>query len=591
MAMATPVAASLTRSSIPAEPDRRDGRRAATAVVLVLLTIQFVAVSAWQAWRDSPTADEPIHVATGLAALREREVRLNPEAPTLPKAISALPLLVAGVRVPLDGTWSEVAQADARDLTGLEGGQFAAEFVTLHLESGDLQRVMFLGRIVPIIEGVLIAVLLFALGSALFGAAAGLLAASLWLTTPLAVGFSHLNSLDLAFTAAVLATCVAVERHVRRPSGRSLALVAAACGLVLLVRHTGVLVVAAACVGLVLAQRDGNLRTALWEAALVIVGAWASVWLGMMVIAPWSGAPFFDAFTDSGLMARTASAVLEVVPWPKSYKAGFEFQIMVSPMKSNAYLLGHSWRGTQWWFWPVTMAVKLPVAVLAVMVLGPLVWWRQERAVVRRASVVLLPPLLLLMAFLLPFPKQVGIRYGLPVVALLLVVGSLVAPWLTASRVRWMVAALLGATQLAFFWVAVPHSLAWTAPPFRPGYAVAADSSLDWGQDNRALAEWMSGRRVFVAGFGGALGEVWSVPGYRPLLDVRPGDVRGWVAVSATQLTTYERDRLAWLRGYCHVRTIGGTILVYWFERPPTAEPGPSRPAGPCPENVSIRTD
>ena len=588
MAMATQVNESSTRS-VRTERARARPAWAATAV-LVALTVQFVAISAWQAWRDSPTADEPIHMASGLAALREREVRLNPEAPTLPKAISAIPLLVAGVDLPLDGTWSDIDAIDPDDVNVFAGGELASEFVRLHFERGDLQRVMFLGRIVPIIEGALIGFLLFALGSALFGRAAGLLAAALWLTTPLAVGFSHLNSLDLAFTLAVLAACLAVERHVRRPTRGSLAWIAAACGLVLLVRHTGVLVVAAACAGLVLARPDGRRWAGARDAAVVAVAAWALVWIGTIAVAPRTGTLWWGQ-ADDGRMTRAALSVLDVVPWPRSYEAGFRFQILVSPAKSDAYLLGEAWRGARWWFWPVTLAVKLPAAALAVMVLGPVAWHRHDGATVRRASAAVLPALAVLVAFLLPFPKEVGVRYALPVIALLLVVGSPLGPWMAARRPRWVIAALLAVVQLVSFWTAAPHSLAWTAPPFRPGYAVAAESSLDWGQDNDALAEWMRGRRVLVASFGGVTEMVWSAPGYRPLLDIAPREVRGWVATSATLLTTYERDRLSWLRAYCNVGTIGGTILLYWFEDPPTSEPGPSRPAGRCRDDVSVRTD
>ena len=601
MATVTPVEESSTRLARRAEPSSRETRRrSATAVVLLALTTQFVAFSAWQAWRDSPTPDEPVYMATGLAALREREVRLNPEAPTLPKAINAVPLLVARVPLPLEGTWAQVERRNADELTGFEWGQFASEFVSLQIERGDLQRVVFLGRIVPIIEGALIGVLLFALGSALFGWAAGLLAASLWLTTPVAVGFSHLNSLDLAFTLAVLAACLALERHIRNPTRGSLAWIAVACGLVLLVRHTGVLVVAAVCTGLVLAPGCGRRRAAARGAALVAVAAWALVWVGTIAVAPRSGTFGLTAITEAlaevgeghpGSFLRTASDALDFMPWPESYKAGFRFQILASPFEADAYLLGESWQGMRWWFWPVSLAVKLPAAVVAIVVLGPIAWRRLDRATVRRALVAVLLPLTVLVAFLLPYPKQVGVRYALPVVALLLVVGSPLARWLAASRPRWVLAAGLVVAQLASFWTAAPHSLAWTAPPFRPGYAVAAESSLDWGQDNRALAEWMDGRTVLVAPFGGALEAVESVPGYRPLLGVAPADVRGWVAVSATLLTTYERQRLSWLRAYCHAGTIGGTILVYWFERPPTPEPGPSRPAGPCAGDASIRSD
>ncbi|MGH9231632.1 MAG: glycosyltransferase family 39 protein, partial [Acidimicrobiales bacterium] len=502
------------------------------------------------------------------------------------------PLLVAHIPLPLDGMWSDVEGMERAELTGFEWAALTNEFESLQLERGDYQRVVFLGRIVPIVQGALIGLVLFALGSALFGRSAGLLAAALWLTTPLAVGFSHLNGLDLAFTLAVLAACLALERHVRRPTAITLAWLALACGLVLLVRHTGVLIVGAVAAGLLLAPRPGRpRRAAVADAAVVVVAAWALVWVGTLAVAPGSGSiPYWTGTVGSGPLTRTASRVIDVVPWPESYKLGFQFQIAASPLESPAYLMGQSWRGVRWWFWPVTLAVKLPLAVLVVAVLGPTAWRRLDRATVHRAATVLLPSVVVLVVFLLPFPKQVGVRYALPVIALLLVVGSPVARWLVASRPRWVLVALLIVAQLASFWDAAPHSLAWTAPPFRPGYAVAAESSLDWGQDNRALIEWMDGRTVFVAPFGGSLEAVHTTPGYRPLLEVAPRDVRGWVAASATQLTTYERKRLSWLRAYCHVDTIGGTILVYRFDRPPTPEPGPARPAGRCHGDVSIRT-
>jgi len=593
MATATPVDESLTRSAPRAEQGRpHRGRRAAIAV-LAVLTIQFVTVSALQAWRDSPTVDEPVHIATGLAALREREVRLNIEAPMFPKAVNALPLLIAGIPLPLDGWWSDVVEREPDELTGFEWAGFTNDFETLHLERGDYQRVVFLGRIMPILQGALIGLVLFALGSALFGRAAGLLAAALWLTTPLAVGFSHLNSLDLAFTLAVLAACLALERHVRRPTPFTLAWLAVACGLVLLVRHTGVLVVGAVAAGLLVAPRHGRPgRAAVADAAVVVVAAWALVWVGTLAVAPGSGSiPYWTGTVGSGPVTRTASRVIDIVPWPESYKLGFQFQIAASPLESPAYLLGQSWRGARWWFWPVTLAVKLPLAALAVIVLGPIAWRRLDRATVRRAMTVLLPSVVVLIVFLLPFPKQVGIRYALPVIALLLVIGSPVARWLVASRPRWVLIALLVVAQLASFWDAVPHSLAWTAPPFRPGYAVAAESSFDWGQDNRALMEWMDGRTVFVAPFGGSLEAVHSAPGYRQLIGTAPGDVHGFAAASVTELTTYQREPLSWLRAYCHVGTIGGTILIYRFDRPPTPEPGPTRPAGRCHGDVSVRMD
>jgi hypothetical protein len=77
--------------------------------------------------------------------------------------------------------------------------------------------------------------------------------------------------------------------------------------------------------------------------------------------------------------------------------------------------------------------------------------------------------------------------------------------------------------------------------------------------------------------------------GSRPLLETPVVDVLGWVAVSATQLTAIHRDELSWLRAYCPVRTIGGSVMIYWFASPPDPTPGPTMPADVCSGDVSVR--
>jgi hypothetical protein len=66
--------------------------------------------------------------------------------------------------------------------------------------------------------------------------------------------------------------------------------------------------------------------------------------------------------------------------------------------------------------------------------------------------------------------------------------------------------------------------------------------------------------------------------------------VRGWVAVSPTKLATNDRDALAWLRAYCPVGTIGGSVLLYRFDAPVDSRPGPTMPVGRCPGTASVRT-
>jgi hypothetical protein len=184
-------------------------RRLAVAV-LAVLSLQFGALAAYEAWHDAPTVDEATYLASGVTALTRHDLRINTEHPPLGKVLAAAPVLLGRPVVPRGPAWDEARQFE-----------YGAEFLRAQRSAGRLQRVVFLGRLVPIAEALLAGVLLYALGGRLFGRAAGLLAASLWLTSPWAVGLGHLNGIDLPFALAVLGCCVVLARHVDRPSPRT----------------------------------------------------------------------------------------------------------------------------------------------------------------------------------------------------------------------------------------------------------------------------------------------------------------------------------------------------------------------------------
>ena len=120
-------------------------------------------------------------------------------------------------------------------------------------------------------------------------------------------------------------------------------------------------------------------------------------------------------------------------------------------------------------------------------------------------------PAVLLTAFTLAMPKDVGVRYLLPVLALWATVAAcgIVAVLGTVNGVARrraagaVVAVLLGTAVLGAAG-SFPRSIAWTAWPFRPGYAVATDSNVDWGQGLYALRAWSASRDPRVAYLGPA---------------------------------------------------------------------------------------
>jgi hypothetical protein len=198
-------------------------------------------------------------------------------------------------------------------------------------------------------------------------------------------------------------------------------------------------------------------------------------------------------------------------------------------------------------------------------------------------------PAVLLTAFTLTMPKDAGLRYLLPVLALwAAAAGSgLVAAGLAlrgAGRAAGAVTGVLLVVALATTAGSFPDSIAWTAWPFRPNYTMVTDSNVDWGQGLYALRSWSAGRDPWVGYFGPRGITTADIPGARPLIGTAPGHVSGWVAVSVTALNSANRSALSWLRDWCPVALLDGSILIYHFSRIPAASPAPAtRPAPLCP--------
>lgn len=210
-------------------------------------------------------------------------------------------------------------------------------------------------------------------------------------------------------------------------------------------------------------------------------------------------------------------------------------------------------------YWPVSLAIKLPPATVAVLLLGPLGWLGLDRARRREAIVVAVLPATLLFAFDLTLSRDIGVRYLLPVLALWLVAATAAV---TATRIRAIRVALAASVGLGVWSVVAsfPHSLAWTDPVFGSSYQVATNSSVDWGQDLFALQRWDRVHHARVAYFGPRGITAADTGQAGPLIGVPPATITGWVAASATDLTTL--DGLAWLRAYCPVGSLGSTILI-----------------------------
>ncbi|MGD0240439.1 MAG: glycosyltransferase family 39 protein [Streptosporangiaceae bacterium] len=532
-------------------------------IVLAVLAAGFLALGVAEAWADAPTFDEPVYVSAGLAAVLHHDVTLNDEHPPLPKILAVLPVLFTHPVGPANGRWS-----------GNDELRYGARFTAAQLAAGKLRSVTFAARLVPLAETAAVAFVLFGVAGELAGPVAGGLAGALWLASPLVLGLGHLDGTDVPFALGVTLSSWALLRWLRRRDTRTLAGLGLGLAAAAETQVTGLLVVAAALAVVIGAQWRSGVVRAFAQAGLAGLIAWAVVWAVYIAI-------------DPAMVWQLPTLV------PRPYLDGIRYLAAHDTTSSAAYVDGIAYTGGRWWFWPLSLVIKWPLTALPLLVAGAIGCLRLPRGPRWRAGVAVGLPAVLLTAFTLTMPKDVGVRYLLPVLALWAaaaasgIVAVLGAVSGTArKRLAGAVVAVLLGTAVLSTATSFPRSLAWTAWPFRPGYAVATDSDVDWGQGLYALRAWSAGRDPWVAYFGPRGIAASGIPGARPLLGAAPARVDGWVAASVTALNSANRPALSWLRAWCPVAILDGTILVYHFRQPPAAVvtgPAPARPAALCP--------
>lgn len=540
--------------------------------MLAVMAAGFLVLGVAEARADAPTFDEPVYVSAGLAAVLRHDVTLNDEHPPLAKVLAVLPVLVTHPVVPPNGRWS-----------GNDEESYGARFIAAQLAAGKLRNVTFASRLVPLAATASVAFVLFGVAGELAGPVAGelagpvagMLAGMLWLASPLVLGIGHLDGTDVPFALGVALSSWALLCWLRTRSTRALACVGLALASAAETQVTGLLVVASGLAVIVAAQwRSGAMR-ALGQAGLAGLIVWAVVWAVYIVLDP---------------------AMLSQLPLlvPRPYLSGVGYLAVHDTSGSPGYIAGIAYTGGRWWFWPLSLVIKWPGTGLLLLVAGAAGCLLLPPDLRRRAGLAVGLPAALIAGFTLAMPKDVGVRYLLPVLALwaaaaasglVAVLGAVTGAW--PRRVARTAAAVLLAATVAGTAGSFPRSLAWTAWPFRPGYAVVTDSNVDWGQGLYVLRSWSASRDPWVAYFGPRGVNTADIPGARPLLGTAPGHLAGWVAASVTAVNSANRSSLGWLRAWCPVEVLDGTILLYHFSRPPGSLPArrvpPPRPAPLCP--------
>jgi hypothetical protein len=415
-----------------------------------------------------------------------------------------------------------------------------------------------------------------------FGPWTAFAAVTLFTLTPPILGHAAVATTDMACASMLLLALYAGVRWLERPGPWRAILWGGALALALLAKFSVIpFLVSCACLTALWAilcrpaweiAKKGQRRRQVLQLGLACIVAFVVTWSGYrFALAPvTSGHGYRPPVERLGRLAPVADKLLDAKVPLGEFLGGVASVFRHNQVGHGSYLLGE-FRQTGWWyFFPVVLAVKTPLAFLALVLASLGVAWGWLRGEHWQRGM----PLLFAVAILgccLPARINLGVRHILAIYPLLaLAAGAGLVEILRRYPLRsWpgvAMAVLLAALtiesasaqpdNLAYFNLLAGHS------PER----ILADSDLDWGQDLKRLSDRLADlgvKQLAIAYFGTADLEKSHLPPFRGLGGT--DHTTGWIALSVRALAVdCARDGgYCWLKQYTPVARVGRSILLF----------------------------
>jgi hypothetical protein len=563
-------------------------------LALVVFAVVFVTLAVVAHSQKSGTWDEPMHLASGYAALVEGNYLVDPSHPPLARMWAALPLL---------GMPDVDMDSAALDRTSSpqwlpESYEFARQFVYVR---NDANRLLFSARTMIVLLGVVLGVLIFAWIYEWLGFVPGVAALAFYTLEPNLAAHSSLVTTDMAVSCAIVGAAYFLWRVCRSATPFNVAGLSLFASMAVVTKFSGLILIPV--VLLVLAvhvRRPGTLRMA--QAASIALAVAATVYISIWAAYGFRYAPA-DApaqllrFDQSMPVQENAAVLASIVRWvdarrllPNAFTQGLLYS-QTSTRALPAYLAGNYSTDGWWYYFPIAFVLKTPAAVLVLFAAGVIAYVRRRNPLGPSSHWFVLVPAAIYFAVAMASGINIGVRHILPIYPFILIVAVAGATaWLSSGHR----AARPALAVVTLFWVVTfamvyPHTLTFfsrLAGGPENGFRFLSDSNLDWGQHLKLLKKWMDQegvRHINLAYFGTADPAYYGIecthlpgaPTFAEPYIARPR-LPGYVAISATVASGVYLDprwRLFY-RPFADERPvadIGHSIRVYWVDKWPEA--------------------
>ena len=415
------------------------GRSYAIVAVLLVVLASARIVSTYTVL--SHTMDEPDHLGCGMQWLNGAYT-WDPDHPPMARVMAAVAVSLAGERlVPANGSYLEGSLILGRD--------------------DHYDRILSIARfaVLPLFWTASLAVFLWAKRAG--GPMAALIAAFLFTTTPPVLAHAGLVTTDMACTAFGALTFLASLWWADHPDRPRTVLFGFALGLAAVAKFSLLAYLPAAWLVLLAIHRPPVSTMSRYIAPLAVAGL------------------------IGGFVICTAYR-FTLVP---QFFAGIQGLMKHNAAGHYSYLLGQRRHAGVWYYFPVVLSVKTPIAMLLLLAGGLIYGWRKRLPL---SAPVALAAGILIVAMMSRI--NIGVRHVLPIYTAFSVIGAVAAAEVMRGPLRRAAGILL-----LLGWQAVsgaahhPDYIAYTNE-FVPEHPedVTADSDLDWGQDMKLVAAFLA---------------------------------------------------------------------------------------------------
>ncbi len=471
---------------------------AALCFLLVVLSLQLF----FSVRRESQTWDEANHIYTGYRSWTHADFGLNPEHPPLLKLLATAPLLPSQPQTPT------LEERFFKEDAFLRGKEF--------LYQNNADKILSRTRTTAATLTLLAAVIVFFGTREMFGSGAALIALTLLTFDPNLLAHGALITTDVGLACFMFLSVFMFYRFVKSPSALRLIVAGVSVGLVLSVKHTGLLVLPilfllTLCE--ILFSLFGTKREKIGRHTLKLLGSFALIALiGWVVL--WSCYRFRYVARPDGLqlnppLAEYVKGLKPSEAWPISTAARFHLlpesylyglaDVRLTANYYTSYVLGKVYAHGVWFYFPVAFLIKSTVGVLALFLLslGVIATRRLNRW---REILFLVVPVIFYLLVALTVGMNIGVRHILVVyVFLYVLIGG--AAWVLIQKSRkwgYAIAVLVlihAASSLLAFPNYIPYANElWGGPSQTNKYLT--DSNSDWGQQLKSVKQYLDRRGV-----------------------------------------------------------------------------------------------